>query len=57
MPKDVRIWEVHAEDRLAELKPAKLDLEARIQTWLEHDISIISNDLLVIGREVGTSFE
>jgi hypothetical protein len=56
MPKDVRIWEVQARDRLAELKPAKLDLEERIETWLEQDISIISDDLLVIGRQVSTSF-
>jgi hypothetical protein len=56
MPKDVRIWEVHREDELAELKPAKLDLENRIESWLEQDISIISDDLLVIGRQVGTTF-
>ena len=56
MPKDVRIWEVHSGDRLAELAPAKLDLEERIETWLEQDISIISQDLLVIGRQVSTSF-
>jgi hypothetical protein len=56
MPKDVRIWEVHAGDELAELTPARLDLEQRIETWLEQDISIISDDLLVIGRQVGTGF-
>lgn len=56
MPKDVRIWEVQTGDKLAELKSAKLDLEARIETWLEQDISIISKDLLVIGRQVSTSF-
>jgi len=56
MPKDVRIWEVHAEDRLAELKPARLDLEERIETWLEQDISIIADEVLVIGRQVGTGF-
>lgn len=56
MPKDVRIWEVHAEDRLAELRPARLDLEERIETWLEQDISIVADDLIVIGRQVGTGF-
>ncbi len=56
MPKDVRIWEVHSKDELIELKSARLDLEERIEVWLERDISIISDDLLVIGRQVGTSF-
>ena len=56
MPEDIRIWEVEAGDRLAELKKAKLDLEERIETWLEQDISIISDDLLVIGRQVTTDF-
>ena len=50
------IWEVHADDRLAELKPARLDLEERIETWLEQDISIIADEVLVIGRQVGTGF-
>jgi hypothetical protein len=56
MPKDVRIWEIQAGDKLAELEKAKLNLEARIETWLEQDISIVSDDLLVIGRQVGTDF-
>jgi uncharacterized protein YeaO (DUF488 family) len=56
MPEDVRIWEVGAGDKLTELGKAKLDLEKRIETWLEQDISIISDDLLVIGRQVTTNF-
>jgi hypothetical protein len=56
MPQDVRIWEVQAGDKLAELKKARLNLEERIEAWLEQDISIVSDDLLVIGRQVGTDF-
>jgi len=56
VPEDIRIWEVGAGDKLAELEKAKLDLEERIETWLEQDISIISDDLLVIGRQVTTDF-
>jgi RecB family endonuclease NucS len=28
----------------------------RIQSWLEKDISLISSDLLIIGREVETAY-
>jgi len=56
VPKDVRIWEIEAGERLAELEKAKLDLEERIEAWLEQDIFIISDDLLVIGRQVTTDF-
>jgi hypothetical protein len=56
MPKNVRIWEILDEEELDELKSNRLDLENRIETWLEKDISIISDDLLVIGRQVGTNF-
>jgi Endonuclease NucS len=56
MPQDIRIWDVHPRDNLQEVKKAKLDLEKRLQDWLESDISIISNDFLVIGREVETDY-
>ena len=56
MPQDVKIWEVGVNDDLTEVLDAKLDLEERLENWLEKDISIISNDLLVIGRQVETDF-
>lgn len=56
MPEDVRIWEILGGDKLKNITKAKLDLEERMETWLEQDISIISNDLLVIGRQVETDF-
>ena len=56
MPQDIRIWEVLEGDNLSELDKAKLNLEERIENWLENDISIITNDLLVIGRQVETDF-
>ena len=55
MPQDVRMWEIQDGDRLREIKHAKLNLEERIENWLEQDISIISDDLLVIGRQIGTA--
>jgi len=56
MPEDIRLWEILKGDDLKEIRKAKLDLEARIEDWLERDISIISDDLLVIGRQVETDF-
>jgi len=56
MPEDARIWEILDNDELREIKKAKLNLEERIENWLEKDISLLSNELLVIGRQVETGF-
>jgi len=56
MPQDIKIWEIRDRDNLKEIRKAKLDLEERIENWLEKDISIIANNLLVIGRQLETYF-
>ncbi|MEH1998356.1 MAG: endonuclease NucS domain-containing protein [Nostoc sp.] len=56
MQEDLKIWEVSAEDKLTEIIKTKLNLEARLEKWLERDISILSPDLLVIGRQVATDY-
>ncbi len=56
MADEVRLWRIEERDILSELRRSPLDLEARIQSWLECDISILAPDLLVIGREVATDF-
>lgn len=56
MTEDVRIWEILEGDNLEEMAKSRLDLEVRLERWLERDISILSNDLLVIGRQVNTDF-
>jgi len=56
MPEEIRLWRVEESDRLREVKASKLDLEARLEKWLETDISILSRDLLVIGRQVETEY-
>jgi len=56
MEEDLKIWEVSAEDKLTEIIKTKLNLEARLEKWLERDISILSPDLLVIGRQVATDY-
>lgn len=53
MPVETRMWEIDGN----ELRPAessKLEKEELLQTWLEEDISILDDDLLVIEREVTT---
>jgi hypothetical protein len=56
MPQVIKIWEIDETNKLNEIKKSKLDLEERIENWLESDISVVSNDLLVIGRQVETDF-
>jgi hypothetical protein len=56
MPQEIRLWEVK-EKSLREVPRDKISLEERLEEWLEQDISIISDDLLVIGRQVRTAFE
>lgn len=56
MPEDVRLWEIANDDQLREIEKSKLDLEERLEQWLERDISILAENLLVIGRQVRTEF-
>jgi len=55
MPAEVRLWSVVG-DSLSELPRTRLDLEERLEAWLERDISILSHDLLVVGRQVETAY-
>lgn len=55
MPDQIRLWEI-SKDQLNEITQSKLDLESRLETWLENDISILADDLLVIGRQVITDY-
>jgi len=56
MSNGIKFWKVLPENSLKEITKAKINLESRIEGWLEEDISVISSDLLVIGRQVRTSF-
>lgn len=56
MPDEVRLWKIGSDDSLQEIERAALDLEARLQKWLAHDITVLDPDLLVIGLEVETDF-
>lgn len=55
MPQTTRLWQVDNGD-LTEVPASSLDAEEQLEDWLEEDISILSDDLLVIGRQVPTDF-
>lgn len=56
MPQDIRVWKIEAGDALRSIEKARLNLEGRLESWLCKDISILSDDLIVIGRQVRTDF-
>ena len=43
-------------NELSEINRQKLDFEERIESWIEQDISVLSDEYLVIGRQVPTSY-
>ncbi|MEI6499807.1 MAG: hypothetical protein WCP21_02145, partial [Armatimonadota bacterium] len=53
MPIDMRIWRVD-ENRLRPVTPEKLPLEQTLEDWLAADIAMVSDDLLVIGRQLSS---
>ena len=52
----VRLWEVVNDDSLKEVESKKVAFEERLENWLAKDISVLDSSLLVIGRQVETSF-
>ena len=52
----VRLWEITADRKLSEIPARYASLEQWIEDWLANDISVLDPDLLVIGRQVRTSF-
>lgn len=56
MPQKIRLWQISSNNHLIELQPTEPNFETTLEDWLESDISIISDDLLVIGRQVSTDF-
>ena len=55
MPTEIRLWKIDAEKPIP-IPQQKLDLESRLEEWIMNDISLISHDLLVIGRQVPTEY-
>ena len=53
MSNTIRIWSVGG-DALTEIPSQTVDLESRLEDWMESDVSVLSDDLLVIGRQLDT---
>ena len=51
MSAELRLWQVD-DDKPTEVGRAQLNLEDRLERWLEADISMLDPSLLVIGRQV-----
>ena len=56
MTAEIRVWRIQKGNHLNPVKSSRLDMEARLEDWIEKDISILSDDLLVIGRQVETEY-
>ena len=56
MPTAIRIWEVTTDGSLSSIPNTQINSEEQLETWLEQDISIISSNYMVIGRQVTTDF-
>ena len=52
----VRVWEITADRKLSEIPARYASLEQWIEDWLADDISVLDPSLLIIGRQVRTSF-
>ena len=51
MSLEVKLWKVDS-DQLRLVPRSRLDLEGRLEDWLCEDIGLLSDDLLVIGRQI-----
>lgn len=51
----IRLWKIDS-GALREIPKSKLNLEERLEDWLASDISTVSPNLLLIGRQVPTNF-
>jgi len=49
------LWQIQNEN-LIPLEQTTLDLEKRLENWIEQDISLLGLDALIIGRQVHTSY-
>ena len=57
MPQEIRMWEVREQNTLAKIDSEQISLEKELEDWLENDISVLDENLLVIGRQVRTAYD
>ncbi len=55
MPQEIRLWSIE-NDRLRERRRRNLDFEDRLEGWIAGNPTIVSRELMVIGRHVKTGY-
>lgn len=56
MTSEIKLWKIQNGSQLTQIEDSKLNLEERLEEWIEEDISMLSDDLLIIGRQIETDF-
>ena len=56
MSQEIKLWHIREGDKLEAWDASRMDFESRLESCIEQDVSILSSDLLVIGRQVQTDF-
>ena len=51
----MKLWRIQG-NRPEPLPSAKLDLERRLEDWICEDLSLVGEDLLLLGRQVATAY-
>ncbi|HEX6901007.1 MAG TPA: hypothetical protein VF789_14885 [Thermoanaerobaculia bacterium] len=51
----MQLWSIQG-DRPVRLSSAKLDLESRLEAWICQDLSLVGEDLLLLGNQVATEY-
>jgi len=54
MTEEIRLWRIDSTGDLNEIQRDKLSMEERLERWILKDITILSDNLLVIGNQVQT---
>lgn len=52
----IKLWKIIDNEKPQCINRASLNYEARLENWIEKDISIISDNIIVIGTQVQTSY-
>ncbi len=47
-------WEIDSDGKPSRLSMAKVELEAHLEDWIDTDVTIIADDIVLIGRQVQT---
>lgn len=56
MTPEIRLWKVADGTVPEEVPPSEVGLEKRLEDWLEGNIAMLDEDLLVVGRQVTTDY-